>query len=62
MLYDRNDLLYFQALLKGSIDIRVHDEASAVVHLGFLGRNFEFFVARVCFKGGAKYNLNILKV
>ncbi|WAR06113.1 hypothetical protein MAR_021482 [Mya arenaria] len=47
--------------LQGSIDIRVHDEAYGIVHLGFLGLNFEFFVARVCFKGGAKYNLNILK-
>ncbi|XP_052806223.1 uncharacterized protein LOC128235441 [Mya arenaria] len=49
------------SLLKGSIEIRVHDEAYGRVHLGFLGGNFDFFVARICFKGGAKYNLNILK-
>lgn len=50
------------ALLKGGIDVRVHDEAYAKVHLGFVGINYDFFVARICFKGGAHYELNILKV
>ncbi|WAR05121.1 hypothetical protein MAR_020490 [Mya arenaria] len=52
---------YHTALLKGSIDVRVHDEAYARVHLGLLNYNIDFFVARICFKGGAKYELNILK-
>ena len=50
------------ALLKGGIDIKVHDEAYAKVHLGMIGLNYDFFVARICFKGGAKYEINILKV
>lgn len=40
----------------------MHDEAYADVHLGAFGINLNFFKARICFRGGAKYALNILKV
>ncbi|XP_060580900.1 uncharacterized protein LOC132737595 [Ruditapes philippinarum] len=49
------------SLLKGHIDLRVHDEAYVSVHVGFLDLRYDFFRARICFKGGAKYALNILK-
>ncbi|XP_053390116.1 uncharacterized protein LOC128553035, partial [Mercenaria mercenaria] len=49
------------SLIKGSVDVRVHDEAYVKIHLGFIGKNIDFFLARICFKGGAKYALNILK-
>jgi hypothetical protein len=54
--------LLFAALIKGSIDVRVHDEAYVRIHLGYIDKNMDFFLARICFKGGAKYVLNILKV
>uniref|UniRef100_A0A8W8J8B9 Vitellogenin domain-containing protein n=1 Tax=Magallana gigas TaxID=29159 RepID=A0A8W8J8B9_MAGGI len=46
---------------QGHLKVRVHDEAYARVHVGILGVNFDFFVARVCFKGGTEYNINILQ-
>lgn len=46
----------------GHVKVKVHDEAYARVHLGFIGTNIEFFLARVCFKGGAEYSINILQV
>lgn len=48
--------------MSGHVKIRVHDEAYARVHLGFMNINLDFFVARICFKGGAEYNINILQV
>lgn len=53
---------FHKALLKGSLDVRVHDEAYVRIHLGFIGVNYDFFLARICFKGGAGYEINILKV
>ncbi|CAG2251002.1 unnamed protein product [Mytilus edulis] len=48
--------------LSGHLRINVHDEAYARVLLGILDFNLDFFVARLCFKGGTQYNLNILQV
>ena len=50
------------ASLKGHFKIEVHDEVYARAHLGIVGINYDFFVGRICFKGGAEYNLNILQV
>ncbi|VDI24688.1 Hypothetical predicted protein, partial [Mytilus galloprovincialis] len=47
--------------LSGHLRINVHDEAYARVLLGILDTNLDFFVARLCFKGGTQYNLNILQ-
>ncbi|CAG2189963.1 unnamed protein product [Mytilus edulis] len=47
--------------LSGHLRINVHDEAYARVLLGILDFNLDFFVARLCFKGGTQYNLNILQ-
>ena len=52
----------FAAPLSGHMKIIVHDEAYARIHLGILGVNLDFFLARVCFKGGTEYNINILQV
>ena len=52
----------FLALLSGHMKVRVHDEAYVRVHLGVLDLNLDFLVARVCFKGGTEYSINILKV
>ncbi|XP_053398133.1 uncharacterized protein LOC128556594 [Mercenaria mercenaria] len=49
------------SLIKGHVDMRVHDEVYVKVHLGFIGITMDFIMARICFKGGAKYALNILK-
>lgn len=54
--------LYIVAPLSGHVKIRVHDEAYARIHLGFMNINLDFFVARICFKGGAEYNINIFQV
>ncbi|XP_052083536.1 uncharacterized protein LOC127720827 [Mytilus californianus] len=47
--------------LSGHLRIHVHDEAYARVLLGILDTTLDFFVARLCFKGGTRYNLNILQ-
>ncbi|KAL5015117.1 hypothetical protein ScPMuIL_009387 [Solemya velum] len=47
--------------LDGAVNINIFDEAYIRIHLGFFGINLEFFLARICFKGGAEYNLNILQ-
>ncbi|KAL3873935.1 hypothetical protein ACJMK2_037012, partial [Sinanodonta woodiana] len=49
------------ALSSGHIKVNVHDEAYARMHLGINNMNYNFFTARLCFKGGASYKLNILK-
>lgn len=38
----------------------VYDEVYVRVYVGIIGFNFDFFVVRVCFKGGIEYNINIL--
>ncbi|XP_048250793.1 uncharacterized protein LOC124111176 [Haliotis rufescens] len=56
------NLLDFKiAPLDGHAKLTVHDEAYAMVHLGVLGLNVDFFRARLCFKGSASYNLNLLQ-
>ena len=55
-------MLIIIAPLKGHLKVNVHDEAYARVHLGMIGKNFDFFLARLCFKGRTEYNLNILQV
>ncbi|KAL5015381.1 hypothetical protein ScPMuIL_009651 [Solemya velum] len=47
--------------LDGGVNMNIHDEAYIRVHMGFFGFNRDFFQARMCFKGGAEYNLNILQ-
>ncbi|KAK3101652.1 hypothetical protein FSP39_005219 [Pinctada imbricata] len=49
------------APLSGYLRLNVHDEAYARVHLGIVNVNLDFFVARICIKGGAEYNFNILQ-
>ncbi|KAL4221422.1 hypothetical protein ACF0H5_019680 [Mactra antiquata] len=49
------------SLLRGNVDIKVHDEVYAKVHIGMIGKNFDFFIGRLCFKGGARYDVNILQ-
>lgn len=40
--------------------ICVYDEVYVRVYLGFMNVNLDFFVVRICFKGGVEYNINIL--
>ncbi|XP_048258717.1 uncharacterized protein LOC124137708 isoform X1 [Haliotis rufescens] len=47
--------------LSGHMRTNIHDEAFARIHLGFMRTNLEFFMGRICFKGGASYNLNMLQ-
>ncbi|XP_045156811.2 uncharacterized protein LOC123523186 [Mercenaria mercenaria] len=49
------------SLLKGSVDIRVHDEVYSRVHFGYVGINLDFYSARLCFKGSAQYGINIIQ-
>lgn len=42
--------------------VEIHDESYARIHLGNIGVNMDFFVARICFKGSSTYNINILQV
>lgn len=64
MVHDLSGMLniFPVAPTNGHVKVKVHDEAYARVHLGFIGTNIEFFLARVCFKGGAEYSINILQV
>ncbi|CAG2251005.1 unnamed protein product [Mytilus edulis] len=59
IMYNMLDLLIDP--LSGHLRINIHDEAYARVLLGILDTNLDFFVARLCFKGGTQYNLNILQ-
>ena len=52
----------FAGLLKGNMDVRIHNEAYTRVHLGFMGVNLDFFSCRICYKGGAHYAFNIMQV
>jgi hypothetical protein len=52
----------FVAPLTSDMSVEVHEESYARIHLGNIGVNMDFFVARICFKGGSKYNINILQV
>ena len=47
---------------EGHAIVDVHDEAYAVIHLGILGTDIDVLRAKLCFYGGIKYELNILKV
>jgi hypothetical protein len=53
---------YFTALLKGRVDIRVHDEIYSKIHFGFINIDLDFYSARLCFKGSANYGINIVQV
>ncbi|KAI8487133.1 hypothetical protein Bbelb_352030, partial [Branchiostoma belcheri] len=57
----RNGLLTNIEPLEGNIDVTVHDEVFARVHLGILGVNLDIFVIRLCFIGHTWYNLNLLQ-
>lgn len=46
-------------LINGYVKIKVYDEVYVWVYFGFVGFNFDFFVVRVCFKGGVEYSINI---
>ena len=52
----------FAAPLSSHFKISVHDEAYALAHVGIIGINLEFFVARICYKGETSYDINILQV
>lgn len=60
--YFIGDFITHIAPTEGHLNVQVHDEAYARVHVGVLGFNYDFFVARVCFKGSTEYNINILQV
>lgn len=57
-----NFSILYVAPTQGHLKVRVHDEAYARIHVGILGFNYDFFLARVCFKGSTEYNINILQV
>ncbi|XP_046574117.1 uncharacterized protein LOC124282192 [Haliotis rubra] len=57
-----NNALDFKiAPLGAHTKVNIQDEAYARIHLGFMKKNLEFFLARICFKGEASYNLNMLQ-
>ncbi|XP_060567959.1 uncharacterized protein LOC132726631 [Ruditapes philippinarum] len=49
------------SLLKGRVDIRVHDEVYSKIHFGLININLDFYSARLCFKGSANYGINIVQ-
>lgn len=57
-----NKYVFFAAPLSSEMLVEIHDESYARIHLGNIGVNMDFFVARICFKGGSTYNINILQV
>lgn len=54
--------VFYAAPLSSEMLVEIHDESYARIHLGNIGVNMDFFVARICFKGGSTYNINILQV
>lgn len=52
----------FAAPLSSHFKIAVHDEAYALAHVGIIGKNLEFFVARICYKGETSFDINIFQV
>jgi hypothetical protein len=52
----------FSAALKGHLKIDIYNEVFAKLHLGIVGLNIDFVIARICFYGSVEYNLNILQV
>ncbi len=58
----RNELNLDISPLSGFLKVDCFDEAYARAHLGMVGMNIDMFIARFCFKGHAKYNLNLLQV
>ena len=55
-------LFPFLAPLESYFKVDCFDEAFARIHLGFMDKNIDIFLARICFRGHAGYNLNILQV
>ena len=55
-------LFLLLAPLSGSFRVSAYDEAYAVVHVGMLGFNIDFFVAKICYKGETSYDFNVLQV
>ncbi|XP_078620549.1 uncharacterized protein LOC144887293 isoform X2 [Branchiostoma floridae x Branchiostoma japonicum] len=49
------------SLLKGHFKLDVLDEAYATAHFGIINYNLDIVRIRVCFRGGIKYDVNILK-
>ncbi|CAH1249045.1 SELE [Branchiostoma lanceolatum] len=49
------------SLLKGHFKLDVLDEVYAVANFGIIGFNLDIVRMRVCFRGGIKYDVNILK-
>ncbi|XP_052090897.1 uncharacterized protein LOC127727822 [Mytilus californianus] len=47
--------------LRGHFKVSVHDEVYAMVHVGLVGINLEFFLARICYKGQTSYSVNIFQ-
>uniref|UniRef100_A0A1I8J4H2 Vitellogenin domain-containing protein n=1 Tax=Macrostomum lignano TaxID=282301 RepID=A0A1I8J4H2_9PLAT len=56
-----NELIVKLALIEGQLTVNVHDEVFARGHLGVIGIHIDFFLARVCFRGGVEYKISILK-
>lgn len=52
-------IIFLVVLINGYVKIKVYDEVYVWVNFGFVGFNLDFFVVRVCFKGGVEYSINI---
>ncbi|XP_076472269.1 uncharacterized protein LOC143301765, partial [Babylonia areolata] len=57
----RNRLDILIGLLNGHGKVDIFDEAYGQVNLGFMGFHIDILRLRLCFKGHAEYNLNLLQ-
>lgn len=62
LVYDLSKIfnIFFVVFIYGYVKVKVYDEVYVRVYFGFIGINIEFFLVRVCFKGGVEYSINIL--
>lgn len=49
----------FVVFLFSEMLVEIYDELYVRIYFGNIGVNMDFFVVRICFKGGFMYNINI---
>lgn len=54
-----NMYVFYVVFLFSEMLVEIYDESYVRIYFGNIGVNMDFFVVRICFKGGFIYNINI---
>lgn len=54
-----NMYVFYVVFLFSEMLVEIYDELYVRIYFGNIGVNMDFFVVRICFKGGFMYNINI---